>query len=30
LWTCLGGLRDIEGTMNLLLDQNQTGLNPNT
>ena len=29
LWTCLNSLRDVEGTVNLLLDQNQTGLKPN-
>jgi len=28
LWTCLNSLRDVEGTVNLLLDQNQTGLAP--
>ena len=27
-WTCLNSLRDVEGTVNLLLDQNPTGLKP--
>lgn len=28
LWTCLNSLRDVEGTVNLLLDENQNGLRP--
>jgi hypothetical protein len=27
-WTCLNSLRDVEGTVNLLLDQNHNGLKP--
>ena len=27
-WTCLNSLRDVEGTVNLLLDQNSNGLKP--
>jgi hypothetical protein len=29
-WTCLNSLRDVEGTVNLLLDQNHNGLTPTT
>jgi hypothetical protein len=29
MWTCLNSLRDVEGTVNLLLDQNHAGLQSN-